>query len=54
MRDGLERELIKEAHCLATKISPRSTRAQLDRLNELIIQWVLSNPMPIELKEIEY
>ena len=50
----LEKEKLDEAVLLAGSISSKSDEKVLYRLTELIVDWVLANPKPISLGEVDY
>lgn len=54
MADGLDSKLTDEACCLAKSVSANSDKKMLYRLTELTVEWVLANPKPIELTEVDY
>ena len=51
---GMESELVEEACNLTKRISSRSGKKELYRLNELVVQWVLANPKPVKLGDVDY
>ena len=51
---SLEKEKLDEAVLLAGSISSKSDKKVLYRLTELIVDWVLANPKPILLGEVDY
>lgn len=51
---GMESELVEEACNLTKRISPRSDKKELYRLNELVVQWVMANPKPVKLGDVDY
>ena len=54
MNSGMEAGLVEEACNLTKKISPRSGKKELYRLNELVVQWVIANPEPVKLGDEDY
>lgn len=54
MADGLESNLVEEACNLAKNVSSRSDEKMLYRLNELTVKWIVANPDPIALEQVEY
>ena len=50
----LEKEKLDEAVLLAGSISSKSDKKTLYRLTELIVEWILANPTPIPLGEVDY
>lgn len=54
MADGLESSLVEEACRLAGKVTADSDEKLLYRLNELAVMWVLANPQPIRLEQVDY
>ena len=52
--DGIDAELVGEACSLIRRVSANSDKKELYRLNELAVQWVLTNPNPIKLGQIDY
>ena len=51
---ALEKEKLDEAVLLAGSISSKSDEKTLYKLTELIVDWVLANPKPILLGEVDY
>ena len=45
-------ELIEEATCLTKHITVSTDKNTLYRLTEIIVKWVLANPEPISLREV--
>ena len=54
MGSGIESGLVEEACNLTKKISPHSSKKELYRLNELVVQWVIANPEPVKLGDVDY
>ena len=54
MADGMSAELVKEACSLIQRVSVNTDKKTLYRLNELVVQWVLANPLPIKLEQVDY
>ena len=54
MGNLLEESLFKEAEKLSKSISANSNEAELERLCELAVKWILINPEPINLKRVDY
>lgn len=54
LNKGLEMELIDEAGNIIKDIAIFTDKKTLYRLTEIIVQWVLANPEPIPLNEVNY
>ena len=54
MNESLEPELVEEADKISRRISANSDKTDLYRLSELTVKWVLANPDPIPLGNVEY
>lgn len=52
--DGMDAALIEEACALSQSISSHSDEKKLYRLTELAVKWVIANPEPIALKQVDY
>ena len=54
LNKGLEMDLIDEAGNIIKDIAISTDKKTLYRLTEIIVQWVLANPEPILLNEVNY
>lgn len=54
LNKGMETELIEEATCITEHITVSTDKNTLYRLTEIIVRWVLANPEPISLSEVNY
>lgn len=54
LNKGMETELIEEATCITKHITVSTDKNTLYRLTEIIVKWVLANPEPISLSEVNY
>ena len=52
--DAIGKEKFDEAILLISKISANSDKKLLYRLTELVVEWVLANPKPVPLGEVDY
>lgn len=54
LNKALETELMEEVACITQHITVSADKKTLYRLTEIVVKWVLANPEPILLSEVNY